>query len=248
MLRKASGTAAMNLNVLCIKWGNKFSADYVNKLYNMVRRNLALPCRFVCLTDNSAGLNPGIDTADLHGGFDYCWNKLELFRPGLFSGEDVCLYFDLDVVITAPLDDLVLFQPQDSFVGLHDWYRSRVPRYNSSVMRFKSGAHTVLYDSLRAKLADGRVRWAREYDEYLRSNDKVVLWEGEKRYAGDQEWISHYVYPPKELKKHSFPGGWILSYRKHGRRRLPRTCKVMVFHGDPKPHEVNNDYVAEHWR
>ena len=111
----------------------------------------------------------------------------------------------------------------------------------------KAAPHGPVY-SLLAKLADGRVRWAREYDGYLRSNDKVVLWEGEKRYAGDQEWISHHVYPPKELKNHSFPGGWILSYRKHGRRRLPGACKVMVFHGDPKPHEVNNDYVAEHWR
>ena len=47
-------------NVLCIKWGNKFPADYVNKLYRMVERHLSLPHRFVCLTDNTTGLNSEI--------------------------------------------------------------------------------------------------------------------------------------------------------------------------------------------
>jgi hypothetical protein len=241
-------TDEMNLNVLCVKWGTKFPADYVNRLHSMVRRNLALPHRFLCFTDDPGGLNPDIGIVGLQQGFEYCWNKLELFRPGVFSGDDLCLYFDLDVVITGPIDELVTFQPQDRFVGLRDWYRSRTPRFNSSVMRFHGTPHADLFDSLAAKLADGRAQWAREYDEYLRSNDKVVLWEGEQRYAGDQEWISRHVYPPKELKRHSFPDGWLLSYRKHGRRRLPRGCKVMVFHGDPKPHEVDNDYVVEHWR
>ncbi|HOW98598.1 MAG TPA: hypothetical protein P5567_15425 [Kiritimatiellia bacterium] len=238
----------MDLNVACVKWGTKFPADYVNRLRAMVRRNLPLPHRFVCLTDDPAGLASGIEPLGLRGGLEYCWNKLELFRPGLFSGDDICLYFDLDVVITGPIDALLSFRPQDVFVGLYDWYRSRVPHYNSSVMRFQGGRHETLYTSLGEKLAAGRVRWAREYDAYLGSNDKVVLWEDETRYGGDQEWISRYVYAPRELKEHSFPGGWLLSYRKHGRRELPRGCKVMVFHGDPKPHEVENDYVREHWR
>ena len=40
-------------NVVCIKWGEKYSAEYVNRLYGMVQRQLSLPHRFVCLTEDS---------------------------------------------------------------------------------------------------------------------------------------------------------------------------------------------------
>ena len=52
-------------NILCVKWGNKFSAGYVNKLYSMVERHLTLPHRFVCLTEDPTGLNEEIETKPL---------------------------------------------------------------------------------------------------------------------------------------------------------------------------------------
>jgi len=242
------GARQINLNVVCIRWGQKFSADYVHKLYNMVQRNLTLPHRFICLTENPGDLHAGIESIELQQGFEYCWNKLELFKPANFSQQDLCLYFDLDVVITGNIDDLAAIRPQEKFTGLRDWYTRGNLCYNSSVMRFYGDYFGALNTSLIAKLKEGTVRWGREYDGYLRSDDKVVLWEGKTRYGGDQEWISRYVYPQRELKKHSFPKEWIMSYKKHGRSGLPAGCKVMVFHGFPKPHEVNNDYVKEHWR
>ena len=68
------------------------------------------------------------------------------------------------------------------------------------------------------------------------------------KFSGDQEWTSAQVNQPQELLSHCFPKKWILSFKKHGRRRLPGGCKVMVFHGEPKPHEVDLPYVREHWR
>ena len=44
--------------VICIKWGNRYGADYVNRLASMIRRNTAQPTRVVCFTDDAAG-NPG---------------------------------------------------------------------------------------------------------------------------------------------------------------------------------------------
>ena len=239
----------MNLKIVCVKWGDKFLPLYVNRLYSMVKRNLSLPYRFVCLTDNREGLDPNIDIVPLQEGFEYCWTKMELFRGDAFSEEDLCLYLDLDVVVTDNIDDLITFEPEKSFVGLYDWYSKRKsPHYNSSVMRFCGNSHTHLYTSLVEKLKSGIVTWGREFDAYLGSNDKVVLWEGERRYGSDQEWISTYIYPRKELREHSFPEKWIRSYKKHGRKRLPKKCKIMVFHGFPKPHEVDNEYVKENWR
>ena len=50
----------MKKNVVCIKWGNKFGADYVNSLYRMVEKNLTIPHRFVCFTDNAEGIDPNL--------------------------------------------------------------------------------------------------------------------------------------------------------------------------------------------
>ena len=42
--------------VLCMKWGTKYGADYVNLLYNMVKRHTTVDCKMVCLTDRTEGL------------------------------------------------------------------------------------------------------------------------------------------------------------------------------------------------
>ena len=39
--------------LLCLKHGTKYGPEYVNKLYNMVKRNCSLDYEFVCLTDNA---------------------------------------------------------------------------------------------------------------------------------------------------------------------------------------------------
>ena len=73
-------------NVVCIKWGDKFSADYVNKLYSMVQRNLSLKHRFICLTEDPADLNPNIEVFPLtRNDLEYCWNKLVLFEKKLYT-------------------------------------------------------------------------------------------------------------------------------------------------------------------
>lgn len=44
--------------VLCMKWGTKYGADYVNRLYNMVKRHTTVDFKMVCLTDRTGGLTP----------------------------------------------------------------------------------------------------------------------------------------------------------------------------------------------
>jgi hypothetical protein len=46
--------------VVCLKWGTKYSAEYVNKLYNMVKRNLTINYEFVCFTEDKKGIDPTI--------------------------------------------------------------------------------------------------------------------------------------------------------------------------------------------
>ena len=48
-----------------MKWGDKYDASYVNKLYNMVSRNLSKEFRFICLTDDNSGFLPAIESFDI---------------------------------------------------------------------------------------------------------------------------------------------------------------------------------------
>ena len=52
---------AQTVNVICIKWGTKYGPDYVNKLQSMVQRHLHRPFRFVCMTDDTTGIDPAIE-------------------------------------------------------------------------------------------------------------------------------------------------------------------------------------------
>ena len=51
----------MDKNIICMKWGDKFDAGYVNRLYEMVEKNITIPHRFVCFTDNGEGINPNVE-------------------------------------------------------------------------------------------------------------------------------------------------------------------------------------------
>ena len=53
------------VNVLCMKWGTKYPAEYVNTLYSMVARNLCREFRFVCLTEDAVGLNDQVEVFPL---------------------------------------------------------------------------------------------------------------------------------------------------------------------------------------
>ena len=43
--------------IICIKWGQKFGPEFVNRLHGMISRNITPPFRLYCFTDDGAGLN-----------------------------------------------------------------------------------------------------------------------------------------------------------------------------------------------
>ena len=53
------------LIVVCVKYGTKYGADYVNKLYRGIERNLTLPHKFCCFTENAEGLDINIQVLPL---------------------------------------------------------------------------------------------------------------------------------------------------------------------------------------
>lgn len=239
------------LNVVCLKWGNKYPAEYANRLFRMVARHLTRPHVFYCLTEDATGLDPGIVPLALERspGLTGWWYKLSLFRSDFYGLQGNILYLDLDLVIVDNID-FTADMPGD-FLVIRNWSRNLM--WNSSVMRFKAGKY-------------GQI-WQR----FCESPEAVM-----SRCNGDQEWIFHCV-----PEAGNWPGNKIVSYKKSldskafpllekfgaarlGLKapmwmdtRLPEGAAIVVFHGKPDPDDVASrpyglwkraSFVERHWR
>ena len=92
----------MELNILCVKWGTKYSSDDVNRLQRNVKRYLQVPHKFYCYTDDPIGLE--CDYLPITSDLEIYWNKLAMFQKDFVEG--TCLYFDIDVVIQNNIDHI----------------------------------------------------------------------------------------------------------------------------------------------
>jgi len=59
-----------------------------------------------------------------------------------------------------------------------------------------------------------------------------------------QGWINN----TKAVKVDLFPENWVISYKLGVKDRgLPEDCRIVSFHGQPKPRDVRESWVMEHW-
>ena len=126
------------LTVACVEWGNYQGRgrDYVARLQAMAARHLTVPHEFRCI-------RPDAVTGDLDG----WWNKVLLFRPGLFKGR--VLYLDLDTIVVGTLDELVRHK---GLLHLDEWgWKEKV--YGSGVMVWDAGEHEEIYSRFTPAVA-----------------------------------------------------------------------------------------------
>jgi len=231
-----------HINVLCVRFGDKYSQDYVVKLRNMVSRHLDVPYTFYCLTDDD---NP-IEGVELilrpnQGYAKGWWHKVHMFDPEL-PIEGRILYMDLDVVICNSINKLAMLW-RDDFIGIRDFNRKFHKSYqylNSSVLAWNKGTQDYIYTKFK-------------------QNPDAAM-----RMAGDQDWIWKLGRPQLKF----WPEEWIRSYkweirdrselRLEGRNRIFKTqrndihpgaeCSIAVFHGEPNPSQVNDKFVVDNWK
>jgi hypothetical protein len=225
------------INVICIKWGTEYGPEYVNNLFNMVKRNSSNKINFYCFTDDSTALEKEIIIKPLP-----VLNTKEEFKTkymyrkeaalcddnlGELTGERV-FFFDLDVVIISNLDEFFDFPQEEKFYILNDW------NTNGDYIGQASSYSWVV----------GTLGYIKTYFE--ENPEKVI----EKFYNASQEYLSSKVIE-KFGKLNFWPDNWFCSFRFHcmpkfGPLRhfltpkIPSTkgLKVIVFHGMPNPKEA----------
>lgn len=224
------------INVVCLKWGDKYPAEDVNRLYRMVSKNLQLPFKFYCITENTAGLVPEVEALPIYqpelAGW---WHKLSIYRKDFYGLTGTVLFLDLDVVITDSLDELFDYQP-GRVCSVRDYGKCKWGIINSSVVRFEVGQLDYVWQGFLA-------------------NQQWIV----DHMHGDQDWLGR-VAPFIEL----YPPDWVVSYKKHcqarghkllgigdwlmrkgwlspiGESKVPDNAKIVLFHGKPDPIDVVN--------
>ena len=230
-----------NYIVLCVRFGYRYGRDYVERLRNMVSRNLTLPYEFVCLTDDKIPIE-GVRTLHQNNSSynKQWWHKVHMFDPGLEINGRI-LYFDLDVVIHDSIDKLFTNYDQE-FLGIRDFNRKFHPNWkylNSSVMSWTHGTQSKIYQDFK-KDPSTAMRMHGDQDWIWRqSRNTLVFW--------PESWIQSYkweIRSREELVERSGKKG----FKSQWDHYPDKECSVAVFHGDPKPNELIDRYVVENWR
>ncbi len=174
------------INVVSVRVGTKYPAEYVHTLHDMIARHLGEDQRHWCLTDDPESLPDGIEAIPHNPDLPGWWQKVFLFSPDMpwNAGEPV-LYMDLDVCVTGRLEDL-----PDGII--QDWHW---PCYNSSVMKWKHGDHAQIWSRFTLDVIDAP---SPRLGPYLPSGQVN---------GGDQEWIT------SVSQWETFPAEWFVSYR-----------------------------------
>lgn len=229
----------------CVIHGNGYNWQYVERLYNMLSRVFPQGIRMHVYTEHDRSVPPHmikhiLTDWGVSGPKKSWWYKMQLFNPKHFTGD--ILYLDLDVVIVRELD-FIHQLPTDYFWTIRDFrylQNTRTSAMNSSMMWFNVSKFSWIWD------------------KFNRTDVNTVM----KSYPGDQDYLGAVLdinqrrfFEDRFFESYRWQcldGGFDFARRKHrnperGVTIAPDTA-VVVFHGHPKPHEVQDPLIKSLWK
>lgn len=233
------------VNCACVIHGDKYDWSYVEKLYSMLRRHIKSDIVFHVFTEESRPVpdhmikHSLVEWPGIAGPRKSWWYKMQMFDPAHISGQ--VLYLDLDVIIVDDLDWIFNLNPE-YFWTIKDWRHMWRPLWrgmNSSVMYWDTQKFRHIWDEFRQQELNDVTRHYHGDQDFVNAvlsdrdrqffkDDYVVSWRWQIKDGGLDFKTREYRYPDS---------GSV----------LPPGAKIAVFHGNPKPHEIVDPFVAKYW-
>ena len=225
----------MMITVVFWKWGNRYSAEHVNRGRSMVSRHLRLQHEVVCVTDDPSGIDGDIRIVPIADEMGYathprrpnCYRRLTAFAPDAadWLGRRI-LSFDLDIVITDDITDKI--DRDEDFVALQD--RASNTPYNGSMWLLTAGSRPQVWESFDPETTPELTRRMG-----IVGSDQAQI----ARALGPNEAVwteadGFYAYGRDICRKN---GG-----------KLPANAKAVFFFGPHDPATSDKPWVKEHWR
>ncbi len=231
------------LTVVCFLWRTpdgrhnhlyEYSAEYVNKLRNMLERHLSLPHELVCVTDDPEGIDPRvriIPTPVEVKGWPGMLRRLVIFREDAAElfGKRILLC-DLDVVILRDITPLV-DRPED-FVAweprLFYHFKGQYSRYNTGFMLMDAGARPEVWDEFSVERA------------------QRILGAKHQGVVDEQAWITHALGVGEPV----WP--WDGDVRSVRATPVPQAARIVFFNGPRAPGmaamQAEYPWIEANWR
>jgi len=230
----------------CVIHGEVYSWQYVEVLYSMLKRNLSREIRMHVYTEQDREVPPHMikhvltEWPGIRGSKKSWWYKMQLFNPVHHLGP--LLYLDLDTVIVNNLDWITRLGPSHLWT-IRDFKTLWKPKFqgiNSSVMYW----HTE--------------KFAKIWTEFANQDIPKLC----AKYHGDQDYLSAVLkptqrrfFPEKSAQSwrwQALDGGMDPYTRKYLSPGLGTTfgldTSLLIFHGQPKPDQVTDPVIKNHWQ
>ena len=232
------------IDCACVIHSNGYDWTYVDRLYNMLSRQITAGIRFHVYTEADRPVPPHMikhcleEWPEVKGPKRSWWYKMQLFNPAHFGGN--LLYLDLDVVVFNSLDWVTASNP-DYFWTIRDfrYLQHTCSSMNSSMMWWNVGQYAWVWDQFCLESRDTVIRRHHGDQDYINS----VITPKHKRFWPDQHFQS-WRWQCQE-------GGYDFPRRRHrapgAAAHVDPDASVIVFHGQPKPHQINDPIVQAHW-
>lgn len=233
------------VDVACVMHGDKYEWRYVEKLYNMLFKHLDRNIRFHVYTEHDRSVPPFMIKHCLEawpgisGPKKSWWYKLQLFNPEHHAGP--LLYFDLDSVILRSLTWITEL-PTNKLWCLKDFRYLQSPmlhKMNSSVMYWDTRLFSYVWDKVCNEDVTTLIRKYHGDQDYL----EVAIDHNHRRWF-DEKLFQSYRWEVADggmdfqTKQPRKPGSGPC---------ISDHCVAVIFHGNPKPHQVRDAEIVHLW-
>ena len=246
MAKKNRITPGTMIDCACVIHSTGYDWRYVENLYSMLTRALPGGIRFHVYTEHDISVPPHMikhiltEWPGIAGPKKSWWYKMQMFNPGHHAGN--LLYLDLDTVVVRDLS-WVTTHDTSYFWGIRDFRYLQNPHhsvFNSSFMWWNVSNFSRIWDQFSQGDIAQLTKNNQGDQDYITKSINV----NQRRFFEDRLFQS--------FRWQCLDGGYNFQRRQP---RAPGTgvtiapdTAVVVFHGQPKPHQISDPAIAQLWR
>lgn len=220
------------INFVCLKYGTKYSSQYVNTLYSMLTRHVSIPFELHCMTEDPTDIIPDVKIVELPDlGLDKWWWKMLMFKEDFFEDG---MFLDLDIIIK---DDITHLYAPSKFMRI---------LYTNWIDLAEQKRWTIGDNYKYCELNSSVMCWDKDtkrqfiWDDFVENRDKILfLYKGIDNYLENRQKRSIEVYPQDQM--------FCYSYWNCEKEYRPESSIILFDYNNKKQHQIRKKWVKELW-
>ena len=245
------------LKICTVYFQDYYTPDYVDKLYDSLKRNSTVDFQFICLSDTENVKADLVLPYNRHDDIKRHWHKLKFFSPQFAyqQPEDEIIIMDIDQIIVGDVDPLLTWPvTENELITYGSWWDNKL-KINGGFYKFKSGSLKFVWDDF----IDNANYWQLHY-----YNEGTVHY----KYYGEQNYVN-WKMQEHNAKITRTPEQWLTKYTDNYTKNLDlnklyskkfktdhmilddvnENIKIVHFTGPNRNiHENKSNFIRKYWK